>query len=98
MTQIQQGWGKWHSCPGKETAKESCFFKSLCRILGRLWFGQRFTERMGGAHHPAQMIPCHMGVDLGGSDVGMAQQRLHAAQIRPPFHQVGGKGMAQYMR
>ena len=52
---------------------------------------------MGGPHHPAQMVPRHMGVNLGG-DIGMTQQGLDTAQIRPAFHQMGGKGVAQHMR
>ena len=26
----------------------------------------------------------HMGIDLGGADVGMAQQKLHGPQVSPP--------------
>ena len=60
--------------------------------------GLGFSQGMGLAHHPAQVVPGHMGVDLGGGDIGMAQKRLHAAQIRAAFHQMGGEGMAQHMR
>ena len=36
-----------------------------------------------------------MGIDLGGVDVGVAQQRLHHAQLRAAFQQVGGEGVAK---
>ncbi len=36
-----------------------------------------------------------MGVNLRGADVGVAQQQLHHAQIRPMIQQMGGEGMAQ---
>src|SRR3546814_17293983 len=38
-----------------------------------------------------------MGVDFGRRDVGMAQQRLHRAQVCAAFQQVSGKGVAQHM-
>ena len=41
-----------------------------------------------------EALGLHMGIDLGGADVGMAQQKLHGPQVSPPFKQVGGKGMA----
>ena len=39
-----------------------------------------------------------MGVDLGGADIGMAEQALNDAQIRAVIDQMGGKGMAQTVR
>ena len=39
-----------------------------------------------------------MGVDLGGGDIGMAQQSLQHPQVCPAFQQMGGKGMPQDMR
>ena len=39
-----------------------------------------------------------MGVDLGGADIGMAEQALNDAQIRAVIDQMGGKGMAQAVR
>ena len=39
-----------------------------------------------------------MGVDLGGGDVGMAEQHLHRAQIGAAFEQMGGEGVAQDVR
>ena len=40
-------------------------------------------------------LPRHVGVDGGGRNIGMPQQQLHHAQIRPVVEQVGGKGVAQ---
>ena len=42
-----------------------------------------------------EALSLHMGIDLGGADVGMAQQKLHGPQVSPAFQQVGGKGMAE---
>ena len=36
----------------------------------------------------------HMGVDLRGGNVGMAQQQLYHAQISAVVEQVGGKSVA----
>ena len=46
----------------------------------------------------AQAFSGHMGVDLGGADVGMAEHRLHRTQIRTMAQQMGRKGMAQCVR
>ena len=45
-----------------------------------------------------EALSLHMGIDLGGADVGMAQQKLHGPQVSPAFQQVGGKGMAEGVR
>ena len=44
--------------------------------------------------------PCRIdvGIDLGGGDVGMAEQSLQHAQIGPALEQVRGEGMAQDVR
>src|SRR5580692_8119798 len=56
-----------------------------------------FRQGMGLMHDPFQMVAGDMGIDFGGGDVGMAQERLDAAQVRAAFHQMGGEGMAQHM-
>ena len=38
------------------------------------------------------------GFLTGLSSSGMAEQGLHAAQVRAALHQMGGEGMAQHMR
>ena len=45
--------------------------------------------------HEARCID--MRIDLGGGDIGMAQQRLQYPQIGPAFQQMGGKGIPQGM-
>ena len=45
-----------------------------------------------------EAFACHVGVDGGGGNIGMAQQQLHHAQIGAVVEQVGGKGMAQRVR
>ena len=38
-----------------------------------------------------------MGIDLRGSDIGMAQQFLHRTKVLTCLKQVGGKGMSEGM-
>ena len=40
----------------------------------------------------------HVGVDLRGRDVGVAEQQLHGAQVGAVVEQVGGEGVAQRVR
>ncbi len=53
---------------------------------------------MGAAVDAPQPFAGHVGVNLGGGDVGVSQERLHRAQVGPVFQQVGGKAVAQRMR
>jgi hypothetical protein len=50
------------------------------------------------AMHGLQSAQRQVCVNLRGGDVGMAEQNLHAAQIRSVFHHVGGATMAQPVR
>src|SRR5271169_4444283 len=75
----------------KEMAKEPFRSKRLSTAFQD--FG--FRKRMGLPHHLAQMFSRDMGIDLGCGNIGMAKEGLHATQIRPSFHQMRGKGMAQ---
>ena len=52
-------------------------------------------QRMARGHNVAEPVAGHVGVDLGGGDVGMAEQGLHPPQIRPAVQQMGGEGMPQ---
>ncbi len=36
----------------------------------------------------------HVGVDLGGRQVGVTQHLLHHAQVRSAFEEVGGERVA----
>ena len=45
-----------------------------------------------------QPLTGHMGIDLGGGEVAVAQQQLHHAQISPMIKQMGRECMAQVMR
>ena len=42
-----------------------------------------------------ELLLDHVGINLGGRDVRMAQHLLNGAQIRPVLQQVGGEGVAQ---
>src|SRR6185312_6126949 len=55
------------------------------------------TQRVLGLHHLAQAVLGHVGVDLGGGDVGVAEQGLHGPKVRPALQQVGGEGVAQHV-
>ena len=46
-------------------------------------------------HHLGQAVGGDVGVDLGGGDVGVAQQGLDDAQVGAAFQQMGGEGVAQ---
>ncbi len=39
--------------------------------------------------------PGHMGVDLGGGEIAVAEEQLHHPQVGAMVEQMGGKGMAQ---
>ena len=39
-----------------------------------------------------------MGIELGGADIGVAEQFLHVADVSAVFQQVGGEGMAQAVK
>src|SRR5438045_6230236 len=58
----------------------------------------RLRQRVGGFHHLAKPLACHMRVNLCGGDVGMAEHSLHAAQIGAAFDQMRRKSVAQDVR
>ena len=43
------------------------------------------------AHHAARPLLEHVGVDHGGGDILVAQQRLNGADIRAALQQMGGE-------
>ena len=47
---------------------------------------------------PLEPVGKHMGVDLGGRNVGMAQHLLHRPQVRAMGEEMACEGMAQHMR
>ena len=48
--------------------------------------------------HLGEAVGGDVGVDLGGGDVGVAEQGLHDAQVGAAFEQVGGEGVTQDVR
>ena len=50
------------------------------------------------AHQAFQPFFEHVGIDLRGRYVGMAEQGLHDAQVRAVVQEVAGKGMTQHVR
>lgn len=57
-----------------------------------------FCHGVAAVQQLLQVFFGHMGVNLCGANVCMAQQKLNHPQIRPVVDQVGGKGMAQHVR
>ena len=41
--------------------------------------------------HLFQMAQGHVGVNLGGGDIGMAQHHLHGTQVGPALQKMAGK-------
>ena len=50
---------------------------------------------MFGLDHLAQAVAGDVGVDLGGGDIGVAEQGLHHPQVGAALQQVGGEGVPQ---
>lgn len=42
-----------------------------------------------------EVLPGHMGIDLGGGDATMPQHHLNGAEVCASLQQVGGEGMPQ---
>ena len=45
--------------------------------------------------HAGQVLEIKVGVDLGGADIGVAQEFLHGTQIAAGFQQMAGEGMPE---
>ena len=58
----------------------------------------RLRQRMVRLDQPLQPLGQHVGVDLRGRDVGVAEQQLQAAQVGAARQHVAGEGMAQHVR
>src|ERR1700722_6106233 len=54
--------------------------------------------RVGGVVHLGQMLEVEVRVDLGGADVRVPEQLLHAAQVAARLEQMAGEGMPEHMR
>ena len=50
------------------------------------------------AHEAFQPLLQHVGIDLRGRDIGVAQKRLHHAQIGAVVQEVTGESVAQNVR
>src|SRR3546814_5077194 len=53
---------------------------------------------MRGVVDLGQVLVVEVGVDLGGGDVGVAEQFLHAAQVARGLEHVAGEGVPQQVR
>ena len=53
---------------------------------------------MRGVVDLGQVLEIQVGIDLRGSDVGMAQQLLHATQITGRFQDMAGETVPQHVR
>eukprot|EP01036_Dinobryon_divergens_P060607 gene60607-80823_t len=45
-----------------------------------------------------EVLEIQPGIDLGGADIGVAEQLLHAAQVAAGLQHMAGKRMAQHVR
>jgi len=50
------------------------------------------------AHKAFEPLFQHVGIDLRGRDVGVAEQRLHHAQVGAIVQEVTGESVAEHMR
>ena len=50
------------------------------------------------AHQRLQPLFQHMGIDLRGGNIGMAEQGLHHPQVGAVVQEVAGEGVAQHVR
>ena len=64
-------------------------------MLQSVW---RSGAGMSGGVGLLEAFGGEMGVDLGGDEVGVAEQFLDAAKIGPRIKHVGGKAVAQLVR
>ena len=53
---------------------------------------------MAAVHQLDEPPRIDMGVDLGGRDIGVAEQHLNGAKIRAALQQMGREGVAKDMR
>jgi len=44
-----------------------------------------------------QSLPGHMGIDLSGRDIHMAEHHLYRTKVRSPFQKMAGKGVTKKM-
>src|ERR1700761_122611 len=75
----------WPSSQGKVATKR-------CRRRSFL------AQRVEIADETLQALFEHMGIDLGGRDVGVTEQGLDDAQIGAVVEEMAGEGMPQDMR
>ena len=57
-----------------------------------------FGARMGRVIDLGQMLEIQPRVDLGGADIGVAEQLLHTAQVAAGLQHMAGKRVAQHVR
>ena len=60
--------------------------------------GAALGPRVEAAVDGAQVTARQVGVDLGGADVGVAEHRLHGAEVGAALDEVGRERVAQLVR
>src|SRR5579862_7607494 len=53
---------------------------------------------MGSVVDAGEVLEVKMSIDLGGRDIGVAEELLHTAQLATRLEQVRGKGVAEEVR
>src|SRR6185503_14811805 len=76
-------------------AETGCWVPPSQELRWYISSGSRFAQWMQIAHQALQPLLQHMRVDLRGRDVGVAEQRLHRAQVGAVLQQMACEGVAQ---
>ena len=53
------------------------------------------SSGMKGPMDLSEVLSVHVGVDLGGGDVGVAQKLLNGSQVGAPFQEVGCEAVSE---
>ena len=69
----------------------------MVNLLRGVFRGLPDTKRMTRIYQCHKARGIYMSVELGRSDIGVAEQRLEHTQISPALKQMRSKGMAQHM-
>ena len=90
---------RWRSSSILPSSSASGFSKSRKYRIGAILIRRSACAPAGDAWRPGvQPRDLDMGIDLRRRDVGMAEHRLHAAQIGAVIEEMAGEGMPQHMR
>src|SRR5215469_2635320 len=72
----------------------------LSHVSGKSWknLSLAASPRVGSVINAGKVLEVKVRVDLGGGDVGVAEQLLHPAQLAARLQQVRSKGVPEQVR